>query len=569
MYKAITLLALVACTATAQILNGYIPTFLDNGSTYRFAQAYTPDNTRCSYYALVVPAGTGAVQIDVTNPSGANGYLSVSAGFNYYPAADRAQTTDGNAFLFANNNINKGQSGRFFLCTFDPLSSTNNGGYGSVSTTSTPDGNECAAYVPQMHLGGTVYVCLSAYSSSTSGTFVGIQITLTSKVAQVLGAKTNTLNIAARGATTYGSSPIHEISAYRINVTPNDTSAAWTVATSDSNFYASGLGVTSSQRSFGQLNANKAYYGVFVSKSATATTGTFTLGNNPCAAPLYPATTSLYCIPVVEGAANNNLTYAKVTCGSGTCYFKAFKFNVPAASATGNPFYTLTLNMTTGIIGSVYVSGSSFSQIDNDVNPNYQLATGRPVGSSGQTRFVSRYLVPGTEVQVTFYSSLSFIADNYFNLFTATFTQETSPELVIGANALTSNGASVEVASPPATGTSYYMAAPLTTSGSNGYTITVKSNTGSSIQHVQLVTKDFSKIIASTRVSSSASSASFTFNVPSTFVPRDTYYIVAYPSNSGTRSYTYSVQTTAAVSSATTTFVSIAAVVIAIVAMMF
>jgi hypothetical protein len=328
------------------------------------------------------------------------------------------------------------------------------------------------------------------------------------------------------------------------------------------------LGTTPS-RSFGQVNADNYFFAHHISKSSASTTATY----NPTASLCdnvnnFPVTFSLYCTPLVniQPAVQTNASFTKIT--SGSSQYAAYQLTVPtpAATATGQHFYSLNISTPANNYGlSVYVSGSSWNGIDNYVARNMQLGTGSSLVRVTDVNYswTARYLVPGSKVQVVFYS-FGNVPTGTQMPFTATFSQETSQNLVLGSTVIGDTTLTTNVASPAATGINYYIACPLTTTGTNGYTVTVTS-TGGSIGGVQIVSKDFKTVIAAI---GSTSGTTFNFNVPSTFLPTGTYNILVVPYTSGTRTIAFTVEKTIG-STAAGVYPSSADMFVALIAMLF
>jgi hypothetical protein len=186
----------------------------------------TSDNSECEYFALDIVPGTPIVQIDVTSSS--SSYVSVTAGFNMLPAADEGTSERGYSFLFSDDNVINGNSKTYFLCSYDLQT------FYAADQSLSPTTSRCSAFVPNMVKGGAIYVCISSYSSETSGTnltMTNLNVTST----EILGEAT-TWTIPASP-----SSDIIVATAYKVYVPSNSTEISLETTSSSTQVVAAGL----------------------------------------------------------------------------------------------------------------------------------------------------------------------------------------------------------------------------------------------------------------------------------------------------------------------------------------
>jgi hypothetical protein len=568
---ALVLAIATVCVYAANVV--YLPTPLTNGVPYILARASNTDKTICSYYTLAVPNNTAAVNIEVTNSKSAPSYLSVTAGFNYFPRADQDTSASGNGFLFSSNEINVGAYGRYTLCNYNPVSTTN---LENMPSTGSVNAAACTAFVPDLNKGGDVVVCLSAFSTS-SAVYSGITITMTSvqpqsDVVRVDG--TQTLNIPAATNTNTG-----VVRAYTL-VVPSTTvkiEISTDGSSSETVVIVPGLG-TNPTRSFGSYNMYSTMYTAIIFSKATAVrvaTITGTANSCPSGASTFSiaSTSSGYCVPVnsTTSGVQTNATFTNIN-GQSSTQYSSFAMSVPA-STESNYLYTLNVSIPSSFASvQLLFNGISYEGLAGSmvVGPSFALATKNTVAATtvgSMKTWAARFLVGGTSVQFSLYASG--LPANAGVPVTATFVPETSSQFVVGgttlddSNTLLGSSATQTVGAPDSL--PYFAVNKFTASGSNNYDITV-SCTPATLANIQIVSSDFQKVIAHTKYTSGAPKVSI--NLQSSAVPKGNYNIVAFPYGSGSRTCTFAVKKTIATSGASTMYVSMFALLVAFAVML-
>jgi len=394
---------------------------LENG-VYKTGIA-TPLSTKdCQYARLNVPEGTSIVQIDVETSE--TNYVGVTAGFNFAPSAEG--NTGLNSYLFSDNNVYLNLPRRYLICSFDPTNTFST--YYPIYSPSVNSAGTCAAIVPNMEVGGDVYVCLSSYSTPS----INVSVAISYQNSTVMGPLTTGIwNLPATG----DSAAEQKAWAYKVYIMPNTTYLQVTTSDSSTVIRTPGLWTyaytTGNSIYSGYFQVGRWYTLVVVSASSVAETLDFTVTSN--------------CDGWTQGAPTSGSSSSSLTCYdihnatngvsnhfNGTDSYTIYRFLVPEVA----PFLTVnaTFNTTSGWYGYVSFNGLSYFSLDTDVNAYGSFSTNgyHYIGSTGEPDYATaHYIAGGSPLNVVIYSYSSLSADVTF-----TVGQEMTPGIFWGASVL-------------------------------------------------------------------------------------------------------------------------------------
>ena len=377
-------------------------------------------------------------------------------------------------------------------------------------------------------MGGAIFICLSP-NSATSAITASLTATNISATAVTLSTSTQTFTAA-------GGSSLGNAYTYKLWIPNNTTSVSLTTSTSNFIFYGVGLYsnayATGNTVTNGYFPAGQYVYLIGLSSSTSSATWTIT-STQPCSgsgSSFSYDTSSGNCLNQAALSSGSSTSLSFTSSSSGGSY-RLFTLNVPAASGSTH-FYTLTVSFAAAFSGSVYAGGYSFMERDYTVAATQSFQNINPGNwNSGNTAVSFYYLMPGTTVYMTVYSSTT----TQTATMTTTFSSETETEVVFGTTSISSSSTSATTSSPNADG-NYYLITPFTVSSNMEYTVTVDSDglvAGVVSQNgIVVMSSNFTTIYIS--MGTFSSSTVNIFHAP--YLPAGSYYIVGFPGYTGARS---------------------------------
>jgi len=512
--KATLLLLVVVAAIFSSVYADWTISTLENG-VYVTGIATSISTQDCHYAKLTVPAGTTHVQIDVETSE--SNYVSVTGGFNVAPAADRSGL---NSYSFSDNNVILGSPRRYLMCTFNPMASfgaSNNIAFGSVNS-----GTTCAAFLPNMQMGGDVYVCLSSYSSPS----VNVSIAISHHNATTVGTMTDAQTITIPA--TSGSATADQMAwAFNIYVPTNATYIAMTTGSSSVVVRTVGLWTN------GYTSGNSLYQGdyqsgvwhtlIVVSDSGAADVVTFSVTNS-CdgwvqGGPNYSSSVAT-CYDIMNATIGAQMSF------DGSASYYLYRVWIPQIA----PFFAFnaTFNTTAGWTGYVSFNGASFFSLDTSVNAAGGWSTQNQDYISGTDFFSAvHYIAGGSWMNVVLDTSSSNPGDVHFII-----GQEMQPGVFPSASVLTGD-APVNVATP----VSSFILQNFTVEEGKAVNISVSS--ASSFSGFIVVTSSFAPV---TQVGLGSIWTSASIYMPS--LPAGDYIMIVSPYSTGAQSVDFSMMVT-------------------------
>jgi len=519
--KVLCLIALIFASCAFFVNAQYSATSLTSGTAVT-AISTSDTITTCNYYSLTVPANTGAVQIDLSSATSSS-YVSITAGFNSFPNADRDTTNNGYSFLFSDNNVRSGSPVRYFLCTYDPTMVPGT----SSSFPSTSFSSGCAAWVPDLHLGGKVVICVSSYST---GAITGVSLTATN----IALTTTTAVGVSGTAVPVAASASSYSVTPYKFTIPSNSTGISVTTTSSSTVIQGPGLYsnayTTGNSLSYGAYQIGTVYFMV-IQSSTSAQSFTFTNTFQSCATGLYQYSSSSTCLNVTTLTSGTAQSLTYTTSASGGSY-QLFQITAPTTVPTAK-FYQLTVATTNNFVGTVYINGNQAFSLDSTAKAAGTFTVGyggTSLVSGGTQSVTAHFFYPGSTVYIVLYSTNTAATTTL----TATFANEASTNVVVGTTTISSSSGSATTATP-ATAQAYVTATPFTVTGSSSYLIKAVSSgltTGTvSNQGLEVVSTDF-KTVYVTLNNQGTTSNLYTTYIPANTLTSGSYYILTLPSGS-------------------------------------